>query len=249
MKREMRMLPLGALLGVALAANACDRSPTSPKTEPSVTAPSTPPGPPPPTPVAANVTVTGIVSGDDQPLANARVEVRMGERVTWRGVHLTTDASGRYRTEIVNASPLQVWVTAFDEAFRFQPCAAGFQQSQAGPGERTIDVRLKSAEGLSQTTDTRVPGYRNISGTIYTMTSTGKQPVAQAGVLWDLLSDDFQAWTKADPSGRFTLCNLPTGREVVLFAVTGAYDTYQQGWLSIGPGGDDVDVEVIVKRP
>jgi hypothetical protein len=244
-----RMLPFVGLLGIALAANGCDQTPTSRRTEPSVTAPSPSPTPLPPPSPTPNAIVTGTVSGEGQALANVRVEVRLVERNSYGRVDLITDASGRYRADIANGASLQAWVTAYHPAFRFQPCAAGFQQSEPGPSERIVDVNLISVEGLSQLTPTRVAGNRTISGTIYTLTSTGKQPVADAVVLWDFTSDDFQAWTKTDSSGRFTLCGLPVNSPVVLFALKGAAETYQQGWLSVGPGSNDVDVEVIVKRP
>lgn len=247
-RSDVRTLAVAGLLALPLAVIGCDQTSTSQRSEPSVTAPSVPPSPPPPIPSTPNVFVTGTVSGDGQALPNVRVEVRLVDGRSHGRVDVRTDASGRYRAEVRNSSSLQVLVTAYHDRYQFQPCAAGFEQSEPGPPERSADVRLSSAEGLAHSTP-RVPDRRNISGTIYTLTSTGKEPVPDAYVLWDLTNDDFQASTKTDASGRFTLCGLPVNSTVLLFALRGAYSTYEQGWLSVGPDGGDVDVELIVKRP
>jgi hypothetical protein len=241
------MHALGVLLVTLLVVGCTQRSPTVPSQD------SAPPaGEPPvvaPVQPTTSIVLTGIVSGDGQPLANVNVEV---EEVLPNGCcsrqFLKTDASGRYRVDMPNRS-LSILVTAYHhDRYQFQPCAAGFEQSELGPPERTVDVSLFSAEGLSRAVTLRVAGRRNVTGTIHTLTTTGKQPKSDASVAWDLWNDVHVAWTQTNAAGRFTLCGLPMNRRVQLYAQSGRYEEFRWGWVTVEPGGDS-DVEMILERP
>lgn len=233
-----------AMVWIAFAVTGCDRTPTVPSPNPPTTPPSEPAPPPAP---PGTVVVTGIVSGDGVPLGNARVH---GWKTTPRwGLNTfsgtTTDASGGYRAEVEVPSefPLTVWVTAEKDGYPYQPCAAWFQLARANEAAaRTVDVDLRSAGNLSMAQAPRAPDRRTISGTVYTMTSTGKQPVRDAFVSFDEWNDAFVASTVTDSAGHFMLCQLPVNRTLLIHAGV----PYQgQGWVRVDPGGD-AKIELIL---
>jgi hypothetical protein len=210
----------GALLAIVLAVSACDQTPASPTVQ------------------LPSLELTGTVFGDHQPIANASVTVASGAAA----VTAKTDASGRYSARILGFPvPVTFFVTALaPERFTFQPCATWFETT--GPDPLEVDVALSSAEGLLNGPPARVAGRRNVSGTIYTPTSTGKQPVSEAHVAWDLSADNFKAWTQTDGAGRFVLCGLPMNLSLSIFSQHGR----ASGLSTVAPGGD-VDIEMVLR--
>jgi hypothetical protein len=135
-RRSLEPLAIGSLLVVALAADGCDRAPSSPTGAPT----SSGSGP-----------VTGVVLDDGKPLGDASVEM-WGEARTpgtppWR-IDARADVTG--------------------------PLSSGANNS----GPATV--------GFSGAPPTLVAGQRRISGTVYTLTPAGMQPVAGASAYVDL---------------------------------------------------------------
>jgi hypothetical protein len=218
-----------ALLGTALAAWACGFAPTTPTggADGGVVVPA-----------PANLTVTGMVTGDGVPIVNAIVEVRSHEHM-WR---VTTDASGRYQASVSEPGALTLWVTA-NELGRtwLQPCGVWFERSSTDPAERVADVSLYSAAGLPNASVASVAGRRRISGTVYVRSGAGREPMAEASVAWDRSDSDEKAWTQTDAAGRFTLCALPTGALQVV-----AYEGIFHVSSVVAPGGD-ADIELTLE--
>jgi hypothetical protein len=154
-----------------------------------------------------------------------------------------TDASGRYHVTGRGFQSPIVWVTASHDRFQFQPCATWFEQGASDPAERTVDVRLSSAEALSSAVPGHTAGRRHVSGTIYASTATGREPASNALVMWDLSNDDYRASTRADAAGRFTLCGLPVNGRGLVFAALGN----QWAWSLVEAGGD-VAIEVTLEN-
>ncbi len=241
----------GNLLVIALASAACGRTPTSPTGEPptSVPGPALPPSPTPTPPGGTSLVVTGIVSGDGNPLRDARVEVRALNwdfPGNWR-IDARVDGTGRYRVEKLNSGTTTVWVTAYHDHFRNQPCAVWFDYRPSGRTERTADVSLSATAGPPGAPLTLVAGQRRISGTVYTLTPTGKQPVSGASAYFDLSDSDLQARTTTDVDGRFMLCGLPLDRplQIVGYLFLAPFQS-QQAYSLLAPGGD-ADIELILK--
>lgn len=229
-RRIGRILAATALLGLAVSVSACGRTPAGPSGVFIDTSTSPPPRPP-------TLTVSGVVSGDGQPVVGATVVVE------GRGIRTTTDATGRYSVEIDDLSPTSVWLTADHDQFMFQPCAVWAEQLRAGAGALTIDVALSARRGPSGVPSAAVAGRRTVSGTVYTETTSGKLPVANAVVAWDVSNDDFRAWTETDAAGRFMLCGLWVHSRLGIVAYQGLLG----GALSVQPGTGDADIQVMLR--
>ncbi len=187
--------------------------------------------------------MTGVVSGDGQPLGGALIEVAG----SFGRIDTHTDATGRYRVERNVSLPTKVWVRAYHDRFTLQPCAVWFDYGASVKEERTADVSLTATPGPSGAPPAPIPGRRSISGTVYTMTPGGRRPVSGASVYFDLSDSDVQAWTTTDADGRFVLCGLPEDRalQIVGYLLVAPYQSLQ-AWLVVQPGGD-ADVELILK--
>ena len=193
-------------------------------------------------PVTGNLIVSGIVSGDGTRPVSARVEVR-SVFPSWRH-DTSTDASGRYRAVIATPMPARVWVTAYQSMN--QPCAVWFDHRASDSAERTADVSLTERPGLSGVPSSPAADRRTISGTVYTLSSAGKHPAADAWVAFDLVSDDFQAWTKTDADGGFALCGLPRDMPLQIYASTRLPEGWVQGCSLVDSSGD-ATIELILK--
>ena len=229
-------LALAVALALALAAGACGETPTSPCCGPQRPDPRT-------------LVLTGIVFGDGQPRENAMVYV-IGE-IGFSPTR-TTDASGRYRVEFPYGIHAGVFVSAFDDRFRFQPCAAWVEPTEAIPLEKTADVYLTSATSALSVGSQVVAGRRRVSGTVRTMTATGLEPVPGASValLGSDESDENQnAWTSKDTAGRFSLCGLPIDQRLRIYSDTSYESEPFFRWAStpVEPGTDDADIELVLK--
>ena len=220
-----------AILAFSLASSACSdrpKTPLGPVIEPGSVSP------PPPT-----LVVSGTVFASGQPVADAIADVRTS--TTLRIVR--TNGGGHYTAVLNNDSPTSVWVTAFHELFPFQPCATWFEQTQGGNQERSIDVTLTSTRGPSGAPAASVPGRRSVTGTVATMTSAGKRPVANATVAWDAANDDWRAWTQTDAAGRFALCGLPVDRSLSI----SVNKDLLNAWGTVQPASGDANIEIVLE--
>jgi hypothetical protein len=194
--------------------------------------------------------LTGIVFGDGQPLANAMVFVtgEVGFSPT-----RTTDASGRYRVEFANGIRAGVFVSASDDRFRFQPCAAWVEPTEAIPLEKTADVHLASAMSAMSVGSQIVAGRRRVSGTVRRMTATGLQPVPGASVVLlgsDARDENQNAGTSTDTAGRFSLCGLPIDQRLLIYSDIYFESEPSAKWAStpVEPGGGDANIELILSQ-
>ena len=83
----------------------------------------------------------------------------------------------------------------------------------------------------------RGPGTRTVSGVVFEVTETGRQPVAGASVGWEGDMDLVVAHTLTDTSGRYLLCGLPETRLDSLFALKTGYS--RDGLYRIVEAGSD----------
>ena len=214
-------------LALAAVASACNDTPTGP----CCPSPPRPPG----------FVVTGIVFGDGQPLPNATIEAHaaVGAFPPWR-----TDASGRYRVELLN--DVGVFLSVAVERFPFQPCAVWVEPARSASQERTADVHLASASGASSAGRQIVSGRRRVSGTVRTMTATGLQPVSSAGVTFPGANEIVYASTSTDTSGRFSLCGIPVDQRLFIYS-DASYES-ELRWASthVEPDGGDADIDLIL---
>ena len=200
-------------------------------------------------PTVPTLTLSGTVSEDGHPIANARVDVS-GEQSCSSGCTTrqfnagseTTDAAGRY--SIVIRRPEEktaaVWAVAHQNGYVQQCVASATMQADA-----SLDLRLTSIANLSAARPQSGPGSRTISGAVFEATSTGRQPVEGASVGWEGLFDTVVAVTRSDAEGRYLLCGLPLGRISGVFALKQGYSGV--AYVSVEPGGD-ANVDIAIER-
>ena len=217
--------------------------------EPSV--PANPVAPAPPSaPTVPTLTLSGTVSEDGHPIANAGVDV-YGEQSCSSGCTSrqfnagsgTTDAAGRY--SIVIRRPEErtatVWAVAHKNGY-VQQCVASATIQAA---DASLDLRLTSMANLSAARPQSGPGSRTVSGAVFEATPTGRPPVEGASVGWEGLFDVVVAETRSDAAGRYLLCGLPLERIPGLFALKQGYGSVS--YVSVEPGGD-ANVDIAVQR-
>ena len=93
-------------------------------------------------------------------------------------------------------------------------------------GDATLDVTVSSTTdlvALNASTGPTSPDSRIVSGTVFEITSNGRQPVGNVLVGWDGaraagLDDFFMAETRTDAAGHYRLCGLPRERITLLAA-------------------------------
>ena len=111
------------------------------------------------------------------------------------------------------------------------------------------DVTLTSRENLvdgNSHQPPRMPGTRTISGVVFEVTETGRQPIADASVGWEGDMDLIVAQTLTDTSGRYLLCGLPETRLNSLFAWKTGYSG--DGLYRIVEAGSDTMLDIELKR-
>ena len=131
-----------------------------------------------------------------------------------------------------------LWFRAYKDGYA-QPCAAAPVTVQ---GNVTIDLALVSRANRTTATAPSAPGFRSASGTVVENTTTGKQPVAGAIVVFSEYEDFEPATTYSDQAGRFALCGLPAGDAVRLEAFSNRGDAYADV-----PPGQTTDVELVLR--
>lgn len=203
--------------------------------------PSVAPNTPPPTAPTA-ITPTGYsLSGkvterfSGRPVEGARVYVwpqrwpaRGGFPAGFEG---RADAGGRYRVSGLPALG-PVWVIAYQARDivtkeYMQACAA----AATVEGDSVLDLTVSSTADLTALNSAprpMPPNSRVVSGLVYEVTATGKQPVTNAWVIWTPVPETiyadinvFLAETRSDAAGHYLLCGLPNDRTSSLFAFVG----------------------------
>jgi hypothetical protein len=228
---------------------ACGEEPTAP-TVPTV----------PNTPVSPTFTLSGVITErfSGRPVQKATVWVYPSSPVgSWPlGMMRTTpsDRDGRYTiTGIPYLGP--VWVLAWPNGDAFSaPYVHQCVTTATVEGDATLDVTVSSTTdlvALNASTDPMSPDSRMVSGTVFEITSNGRQPVRNVLVGWTApaaagLDDFYMAETRSDGAGHYRLCGLPRER-ITLLAV--AAPPYGNVFLaSVNPGLDAiVDIEIARK--
>ena len=127
-----------------------------------------------------------------------------------------------------------------------QPCVAG----AAVHGDVTVHIELQPESAFASTNAPRPmqSAEPSLSGIIYEMTDTGRQPVAGAKVWFETFMDVVAATTLSDAGGGYYLCNLgavatPSYPEVLVtkqgYATTEVYPI---------PIGDRAPMDIELKR-
>ena len=240
----MRSMALAAMV----LACACDQSRPSATIVP--TAPTVPAAPAVPT-VTLSGTVVEHFSG--QPIQGALVGLSprtypANRSWNWHQHLSTSDAAGRYRITGIDADFGSFWLyatTQRDLSQYTQQCATTVTLD----ADRSQDVTLTSRENLvagNSRLPPREPGTRTVSGVVFEVTGTGRQPVAGASVGWEGDMDLVVAHTLTDTSGRYLLCGLPETRLDSLFAVKTGYS--RDGVYRIVEAGSDTILDIELKR-
>jgi hypothetical protein len=152
---------------------------------------------------------------------------------------LRTDANGRFQMTGIPGGTL-LWFRVFKDGYA-QQCAIPPVTVQ---GNLAIDFALVSTANLTATAPS-APGFRSVSGTIVTSTTTGKQAVAGAVVDFSEYEDFEPAFTYSDQAGRLALCGVPLNETVSIGAFTRAAP-FLSGYVTIPPG-QTTDVELVLR--
>jgi hypothetical protein len=163
------------------------------------------------------------------------------------------DGAGRYTISgLPSVGP--IWVVAGPDGDAFSaPYVHQCVTTVTVDGDATLDVTVSSTTdlvALNASTGPTSPDSRIVSGTVFEMTSNGRQPVrnvlvgctapAAAG-----LDDFFMAETRTDAAGHYRLCGLPP-EQITLLAAP-AYGKYVRA--SVDPGSHAiVHIEITGKQ-
>jgi hypothetical protein len=203
-----------------------------------------------PTPVMTVLTLSGVVTErfSGRPVEGVSVNLYPGQGHQgywyWQGGR--SNAAGRYT--INSRFPLMAArvVAAHDDYV--QQCMVTVTLQ----GDATVDLTVSSVADLAALNvpiAATPPDSRTVSGTVFEMTATGRQPVENAFVGLDDTgtSNGFVAETRSDAAGRYLLCGMPEVRITGLFA--GKWqDGYKTAVFSVDPGSHAVvDVELTRK--
>ncbi len=140
-------------------------------------------------------------------------------------------------------STAQTWGDAFRAPYVHQ-CVT----SVTIEGDATLDMTISSTAdlvALNASTGPTSPDSRVVSGTVFEITSNGRQPVGNAWVGWEAsVMDGTVAETITDPAGHYRVCGLPRER-ITLFAAPASGNVVS---ASVDAGSDAiVDIEIARK--
>jgi hypothetical protein len=220
------------------------------ESRPAPTAPSVPTVPSSPAPTfTLSGGITERFSG--RPVQGATVWVwpfTFGQLRGWppAGMRATpSDGAGRYAISglpslgPVWVSTAQTWGNAFNAPYMHQ-CVT----TVTIDGDATLDLTLSSTRDLValNATGPSSPDSRTVSGTVFEITSSGRQPVENVWVGWEAsVMDAFVAETRTDAAGHYRLCGL--SRERITLSAALAYGNVF--YASVDPGLDAIaDIEV-----
>ncbi len=198
----------------------------------------------PPFPTGGNNVITGVVTvrtaQGSQPLANATVYgwIQRSDNGYSRG-GIQTDASGRYRMDLLPANAtvvLSTYAPGYD-----QPCASVVQTDAT---TMTVDIELVSQDTPNIDAAAVQPF---LTGVVYEETPTGQQPIAGARVFFNVLVlfDINAASTTTDSNGRYRMCKLPTlwSPQLVWAAKSGYQVTEQTVFMSADSTHQDIELK------
>ena len=249
MRLTLAIMRRAAGLFLLLVMSACGEEPLSPPTAPTV--------PNVPSPVGPTFTLSGVITErfSGRPVQRARVSVwpfPSAKVSSWPpgGLQMTpSDDAGRYTISgLPSVGP--VWVVASPDGDAFSaPYAHQCVTTVTVEGDATLDVTVSSTTdlvALNASTGPTSPDSRIVSGTVFEITSNGRQPVRNVLVGWTAtaaagLDDFFMAETRTDAAGHYRLCGLP--REPITLSAALAYGN--RFYAPVDPGSDAmVDIEI-----
>jgi len=203
--------------------------------------------PPPPT-APSNINVfppivdpnSGSVSGRVLVHSGEGIEVAAGAKVFgWQEFvngggattgAITTDADGHYRI-FPSSETLRVRIAGMGGGL-YQPCAVTANTASLSS---SYDVHLVSDLSLlgANLPDVFMSQGSLLSGIVYELTDSGRQPLANAAIDLDGMNGDgvLIATTRTDAGGRFVLCNVPFGPSLYLFASKEGFQLSGRGQL------------------
>lgn len=188
--------------------------------------------------------VTERFSGRPVEGATVMVHPGQGHQGNWYSQSGVSNAAGRYTINWL-FPPMDGRVVASRNGYVQQCVARVTLQADA-----TMDLIVSSVADLAALnvpSAATPPDSRTVSGTVFEMTATGKQPVENAWVgLDDGTRNGFLvAETRSDRAGRYLLCGMPEVRITPLLA---GKDGYNVADFSADPGSHAVvDVEITRK--
>ena len=206
-----KQFPIGAtwLLEFGLAVVAACAAPGDVSRAPTDVGPPTrePPGTSPPGATGGSYSLSGVLTlrttSGAAPLAGATVGafLIMTNGTSYGLAPVTTDADGRYQLSVPSGHVV-FWAGA---PHSYQPCAA---IATVNGANSVKDIELVDSAVTRPETTTDSP---TLSGVVYRTTVEGRQPVAGAIIEFEY-PPVVATTTTTDAEGRYSLCQLPTGR-------------------------------------
>src|SRR5688572_16407894 len=201
---------------------------------PAVTIPT---APTPAAPTFPTVTLTGTVieRASGAPASGASVGVGSAQgSAPWTGSpgSARADGEGRYQLK-VREDPGPAYVKAWKAGY-VQQCAVSVTLQM----DVNVDLTITPFADVVTNGLPTAPNLRHISGVVYELTDSGRQPLANAWVGWDALLDAVVAETRTDAQGRYRLCGMPMGKIDGLFAAR--VNSNRPVYLSVSSGADAV---------
>jgi hypothetical protein len=249
MRLMLASLRRAAGLCLLLVMSACGEEPLSLPTAPTVP-------PVPNTPVDPTFTLSGVITErfSGRPVEGAKVSVYPFRASRWPPGEMRmtpSDGAGRYTISgLPSVGP--VWVVAWPDGDLYNPpyvhqCVT----TVTVEGDATLDVSVSSTTdlvALNASTGPTPPNSRLVSGTVFEITSNGRQPIRNVFVGWNAvvgLENLFMAETRTDAAGHYRVCGLP--RERITLTVSPAF--LQVFYASVDAGSDAiVDIEIARKQ-
>ena len=230
--------------------------------EPRPAAPTPPRAPAAPAaPAAPTFTLSGVITDrfSGRPVQGATVWVWpfTFERVRgWPpgGMRKTpSDGAGRYTISgLPSVGP--VWVVPWLNGDAFSaPYVHQCVMTARVEGDATLNVTVSSTTdlvALNASTGPPSPDSRIVSGTVFEITSNGRQPIRNVLVGWTApvaagFDDLFMAETRTDAAGHYRVCGLP--RERIILSAAPEYGNVF--YASVDPGSDAiVDIDITRKQ-
>jgi hypothetical protein len=236
-------------LCLLLVMSACGEEPRSQPTAPTVpTVPST---------VGPTFTLSGVITErfSGRPVQGAKVWVwpfTFAQVRGWppSGMRMTpSDGAGRYTISgLPSLGPVWVSTTQTWGDFFSAPYVHQCVTTVTVEGDATLDVTISSTTdlvALNASTGPTPPNSRTVSGTVFEITSNGRQPVRNVWVGWEAsVMDGSVAETRTDAAGHYRVCGLP--RERITLLAAPAYGNVF--YAPVDPGSDAVvDIEIARK--
>ena len=195
------------------------------------------PGGPDYKPTPPTYTLQGVVfDAYTGPVAKASVFARIGAGESY-SASVEADSSGRFLLMNIPEGKLILWSSGRTQEF-VQPCALAVDMR----GDAVQDIETVSAETLNSLAPPRPLSVRPpvVTGTVYEVTATGRQPLAGASVT---LTEFFymRANTRTDLNGRYFICDVPAKNVQLSVSKAGYVDKS----VGFDASTSTVDIEVV----